>query len=291
MFEGAFTALVTPFKNGEVDYEKLEELIEFQIQNGIHGIVPCGTTGESATLSHEEHKQVIKKTIEIVNKRVKVIAGTGSNNTKEAIELTSAAREYGADGVLIITPYYNKPTQEGLYLHFKKIADEVKIPIVAYNVPGRTGVNMLPATVERIFKDIPEVVAVKEASGNVSQCIEILDRTDGKIDLLSGDDSLYFALLAIGGKGVISVVSNIIPHDVAEVYNKFAAGNYKEARDLFYKYFYLTKSMFYETNPIPVKTSLKLMGKINGELRLPLCEMKKENLEKLGKDLKRYGLI
>ena len=150
---------------------------------------------------------------------------------------------------------------------------------------------MLPATVERIFKDIPEVVAVKEASGNVSQCIEILDRTDGKIDLLSGDDSLYFALLAIGGKGVISVVSNIIPHDVAEVYNKFAAGNYKEARDLFYKYFYLTKSMFYETNPIPVKTSLKLMGKINGELRLPLCEMKKENLEKLEKDLKRYGLI
>ncbi len=290
MFEGAFTAIVTPFKNGEVDYKAFEELIEFQISNGIHGIVPCGTTGESATLSHSEHKEVIKRCVEIVNKRVAVIAGSGSNSTAEAIELTSFAKEVGADGALVITPYYNKPTQEGLYQHFKKVAEEVNIPIVVYNVPGRTGVNLLPDTLARL-KDISNIVAVKEASGNVSQCEEIIIKTEGKINLLSGDDSLYFPLLAIGGTGVISVVSNIIPSDVANVFEYFKKGDFNKSREIFYNYFYLTKSMFYETNPIPVKTSLSLMGKIEEEVRLPLYKISEKNREKLKKDLSNYNLI
>ena len=290
MFEGAITALVTPFKNGEVDYEKLEELIEFQISEGIHGILPCGTTGESATLSFDEHKEVVRRTVEIVNKRVAVIAGSGSNSTREAIELTKWAKEVGADGALVITPYYNKPTQEGLYQHFKKVAEEVNIPIVVYNVPGRTGVNLLPKTLARL-KDIPNIVAVKEASGCVSQAEEILYLAGDKITLLSGDDSLYFPLLAIGGKGVISVLSNIIPGKMAQIYNLFKEGKIEEARKAFFDIFPLTKSMFYETNPIPVKTSLKLMGKLNGELRLPLCPMLPENEEKLRKDLEKHKII
>jgi len=290
MFEGAITALVTPFKNGEVDYDKLEELIEFQISKGIHGLVPCGTTGESATLSFDEHKKVVKRTVEIVKKRVFVIAGSGSNNTTESIELTQFAKEVKADGALVITPYYNKPTQEGLYLHFKKIAETVNIPIVIYNVPGRTGVNILPQTLKRL-KDIPNIVAIKEASGNVNQAEEFIYEAGDKITLLSGEDSLYFPLLAIGGKGVISVLSNIIPDKMAEIYNKFKANKFEEARKLFYEIFPLTKSMFYETNPIPVKTALKLMGKLNGELRLPLCPLSQENEERLKKDLKKFNLI
>ncbi len=290
MFKGAFTAIVTPFKNNEIDFKAFEELIEFQISNGIHGIVPCGTTGESATLSFEEHKAVIKKCVEIVNKRVPVIAGSGSNNTMEAIELTQFAKDAGADGALVITPYYNKPTQEGLYHHFKTVAEAVNIPIVVYNVPGRTGVNLQPDTLARL-KDIPNITAVKEASGSVAQAEEIFIKTEGKINILSGDDSLYFPLLAIGGSGVISVVSNIIPADVSEVYNKFAAGNIKESRDIFYKYFFLTKSMFYETNPIPVKTSLNLMGKISNEMRLPLYPMSDKNKERLLSDLKKYKIV
>ncbi len=290
MFEGAITALVTPFKDGKVDYQKLEELIEFQISEGIHGILPCGTTGESATLSFEEHKEVVKRTVEIVNNRVKVIAGSGSNNTSEAIELTQWAKKVGADGALVITPYYNKPTQEGLYLHFKKVAESVNIPIIVYNVPGRTGVNLLPKTLERL-KDISNIVAVKEASGSVSQAEEILYLVDGKIDILSGDDSLYFPILAIGGKGVISVLSNIIPGKLANVYNLFKSGKIDDARNKFFEFFPLTKSMFYETNPIPVKTALKFMGKLHAEMRLPLSPMSKENEDKLKNDLKKYGVI
>ncbi len=290
MFEGAITALVTPFKNGKVDYEKLEELIEFQISEGVQGILPCGTTGESATLSFDEHKEVVKRTVEIVNKRAIVIAGSGSNNTAEAIELTRWAKEVGADGALVITPYYNKPTQQGLYLHFKKVAEEVNIPIVVYNVPGRTGINLLPKTLQRL-KEIPNIVAIKEASGNVSQAEEILYLVGDKITLLSGDDSLYFPLLAIGGKGVISVLSNIIPKKMADIYNNFKAGKIEDARKMFFDIFPLTKSMFYETNPIPVKTALKLMGKLNGEVRLPLCAMLPENEEKLKNDLKQYGVL
>ena len=290
MFEGAFTAIVTPFKSGKVDYKSFEKLIEFQIEKGIHGLVPCGTTGESATLTLQEHKEVIEFVIKTVKGRVKVIAGSGSNSTQEALELTKFVKKAGADGALVITPYYNKPTQEGLYRHFKLIAEEVDIPIVVYNVPGRTGVNLLPDTLARL-KDISNITAVKEASGNVEQMEQIIDLVEGKIDLLSGDDSLYFPILAIGGKGVISVASNIIPGDVAEVYNQFKKNNMEKARELFYKYYFLTKSMFYETNPIPAKTSLKLMGMISGELRLPLCEMSKANEDKLIADLQKYDLI
>ncbi len=290
MFEGAFTAIVTPMKSGEVDYESFKKLIEFQIEKGIHGLVPCGTTGESATLTHKEHKEVIEFVIKTVKGRVKVIAGSGSNSTQEALELTKFTKKAGADGALVITPYYNKPTQEGLYRHFKLIAEEVDIPIVVYNVPGRTGVNLLPDTLARL-KDISNITAVKEASGNVEQMEQIIDLVEGKIDLLSGDDSLYFPILAIGGKGLISVASNIIPGDVAEVYNQFKKNNIEKARELFYKYYFLTKSMFYETNPIPAKTSLKLMGMISGELRMPLCEMSKANEEKLIADLQKYDLI
>ncbi len=290
MFKGAFTAIITPFKNNEVDYDAFAELIEFQIKEGIHGIVPCGTTGESATLSFEEHKEVIKKCVEIVNKRVPIIAGSGSNNTKEAIELTKYAKDVGADGALVITPYYNKPTQEGLYYHFKTIAEEVNIPIVVYNVPGRTGVNLLPDTLAKL-KDLSNIAAVKEASGSITQAEEIIIKTEGKLNLLSGDDSLYFPILTIGGTGVISVVSNIIPKDVANVYNEFQSGNMEESRNIFYKYFFLTKSMFYETNPIPAKTSLNLMGKISDELRLPLYKMSDTNKNRLIEDLKKYSLI
>ncbi len=290
MFEGAFTAIITPMKNGEIDWNDFEKLIEFQIENKINGLVPCGTTGESATLSHEEHKEVVKFVVKQVNNRVPVIAGSGSNSTIETVELTRFAKESGADGALVITPYYNKPPQEGLYQHFKKVAESVAIPIVVYNVPGRTGVNLLPSTLNRL-KDISNIVAVKEASGKVDQAIDILNLTEGKIDLLSGDDSLYLPLLAIGGKGIISVVSNIIPEDVSEVYKQYKENNYEKARGSFYKYYYLTHSMFYETNPIPVKTSLKLMGKITGELRMPLTEISKSNLDKLSEDLRKYKLI
>ncbi|MBN1897209.1 MAG: 4-hydroxy-tetrahydrodipicolinate synthase [Spirochaetes bacterium] len=290
MFEGAITAHVTPFKNGEVDYKKLEELLEFQIAEGIHGILPCGTTGESATLSHEEHKQVVKKTVEIVNKRVPVIAGAGSNSTAEAVELTKWAKKIGAQGALVITPYYNKPTQEGLYQHFKKVAEEVNIPIVLYNVPGRTGVNLLPATLARL-KDISNIVAVKEASGNFSQIEEIKYLCGNKVTLLSGDDSLYFPLLAIGGKGVISVLSNILPGKWARVYDLYKKGKLEESQKLFFELFPLTKSIFIETNPIPIKTSLKMMGKLNGQMRLPLVPMSRENEEKLKNDLKRHKVI
>ncbi len=279
MFEGAFTALVTPFKDGKIDYDTFGKLIEFQIKNGIHGVVPCGTTGESATLSHQEHKDVIEFVVKTVNGRVPVIAGSGSNSTQEALELTEFVKKAGADGALVITPYYNKPTQEGLYRHFKLIAESVDVPIVVYNVPGRTGVNLLPTTLGRL-KDISNIVAVKEASGSVNQAEEIIEIVDGKIDLLSGEDSLYFPLLAIGGKGMISVASNIIPGDVAKVYDEFKNNNIEEARNL-----------FYETNPIPAKTALKLMGMISGEMRLPLCEMSKENEDKLVEDLKKYNLI
>ncbi len=290
MLEGAFTATVTPFKDHKVDYAGFEKLIEFQIEKGIHGLVPCGTTGESATLSHKEHKEVIEFVIKTVKGRVPVIAGSGSNSTQEALELTRFARDAGADAALVITPYYNKPTQEGLYRHFKLIAGEVDIPIVVYNVPGRTGVNLLPETLARL-KDISNIVAVKEASGSIDQAETIISLTEGDIGLLSGDDGLYFPMLSIGGNGIISVVSNIIPGEVAEVYNLFKKNELEKARELFYKFYFLTKSVFYETNPIPAKTSLKLMGMIGGELRLPLCEMSSQNEEKLIADLQKYDLI
>ena len=290
MFKGSIVAIVTPFKDGKVDEEAYRELIEFQIENGTSAIVPCGTTGESATLSMEEHARVIEIAIDAVNKRVPVIAGTGGNSTQEAIELTGHAKKVGADATLQVTPYYNKPTQEGLYQHFKAIAKAVPLPQVLYNVPGRTSVNMLPETVARLA-ELPEIVAVKEASGNLGQMAEIVMLAGDKITLLSGDDNLTLPVLAIGGKGVISVVANIVPKDNAEMVKAWEDGDVRKATEMYYRLLPLCKAMFYETNPIPVKTSLALMGKISGEMRLPLCEMAPANLEKLKKALSDYGVI
>ena len=290
MFKGSIVAIVTPFKKGKVDEEGYHELIDFQINNGISAIVPCGTTGESATLSMEEHKQVLDIAVEAVNKRVPVIAGTGGNNTQEAIELTEHAKKAGADATLQVTPYYNKPTQEGLYQHFKAVAEAVPLPQVLYNVPGRTSVNMVPQTVARLA-ELPEVVAIKEASGDLVQMAEILRLAGDKITLLSGDDNVTLPLLGIGGKGVISVVANIAPKDTADMVRAWDEGNVDRARELFYKLFPLCQAMFYETNPIPVKTSLALMGKIDGEMRLPMAPMSSANLERLKEALKNYGLI
>ncbi len=290
MFKGSMVAIVTPFKEGKVDEERYRELIDFQISNGTGAIVPCGTTGESATLSMEEHSRVIDIALEAVNGRVPVIAGAGGNNTKEAIQLSKHAKAAGADATLQVTPYYNKPTQEGLYQHFKAIAVAVPLPQVLYNVPGRTSVNMLPETVARLA-DLQEVVAIKEASGNLGQMAEILELAGDKITLLSGDDSVTLPVLALGGKGVISVIANIVPKDSADMIQAWEEGDVTKARELFYKLLPLSKAMFFETNPIPVKTSLGLMGKINEEMRLPLAPMSSNNRERLINALKDYGLI
>jgi len=290
MFSGSIVAIVTPFKNGKVDEEAYRQLIEFQITNGTSAIVPCGTTGESATLNVEEHARVIDIALEAANKRVPVIAGTGGNSTSEAIELTEHAKKVGADASLQVTPYYNKPTQEGLYQHFRAIAKAVPLPQVLYNVPGRTGVNMLPETVARLA-ELPEVVAIKEASGNIGQMAEIVRLAGDNITLLSGDDNVTLPVLSLGGKGVISVVANIAPKDSADLIKAWEAGKVAEAKALFFKLFPLCQAMFFETNPIPIKTSLALMGKIQDEMRLPLCPMSPGNLDRLKKALTDYGLI
>jgi len=292
MFKGSLVAMITPFTaSGEVDEQGIRELVEFHIKNGTNGIVPCGTTGESPTLSPEEHKKVVEITIQAVAGRIPVIAGTGSNCTRESLNLTHHAKEAGADGALIITPYYNKPTQKGLYLHFKKIAEEVDIPIVIYNVPSRTGVNLLPETLAELA-EIRNIVAVKEASGNLEQMINIIELCGEKITLLSGDDKLLLPVLSIGGKGVISVVANIIPRDVAGMIKDFEEGNYEAARKAFLSKIYpLSNAMFYETNPIPVKTSAQLIGLPAGDLRLPLSPLSENNLAKLKKDLEKFGLL
>jgi len=290
MFSGSYVALVTPFKNNRVDVEKLRELVEFHIEKGTSGISPCGTTGESATLSHEEHRLVIETVVKAVNGRVQVIAGTGSNNTTEAIELTGFAKKVGVDGCLVITPYYNKPTQNGLYLHFKEISETVDVPIVMYNVPGRTGVNMLPSTVARLAK-IRNIVGLKEASGDINQVSQIVRECGEDFDVLSGDDSMTFPIMAVGGKGVISVAANIVPGEMAGLVEAFNKGDIKKAREMHLKMLPLFGAMFYETNPIPIKAAMSLLGIISDEIRLPLCKMGEENLEKLRKTLKEYKLI
>jgi 4-hydroxy-tetrahydrodipicolinate synthase len=290
MFKGSIVAIVTPFKDGKIDEDAYRELIEFQIENGTNAIVPCGTTGESATLNMKEHGRVIEIAISAVNKRVPVIAGTGGNSTSEAIDLTEHAKKAGADASLQVTPYYNKPTQEGLYRHFEAIAKAVSLPQVLYNVPGRTSVNMLPETVARLA-ELPEVVAIKEASGNLGQMAEIVKLAGDNITLLSGDDNVTLPVLSLGGKGVVSVVANIVPKDTSDMVNAWLGGDIEKARGLFYKLFPLCQAMFYETNPVPVKTSLALMGKIREELRLPLVPMAGANVERLKKALQDYGLI
>jgi len=290
MFHGSIVALVTPFKNGRVNEESFRELIEWQIENGTNAIVPCGTTGESATLDPQEHIRVIEIAVNAVNKRVPVIAGSGGNSTREAIHLTRHAKEAGADATLQVTPYYNKPTQEGLYRHFKTIAGEAPLPQVLYNVPGRTGVNMLPETVARLA-ELSDIVAIKEASGNLAQMADVMRLAGDKLVLLSGDDNLTLPVLSIGGKGVISVVANLVPRENADLIRLWEKGDIRNTRDLFYKIYPLCQAIFYETNPIPVKTALALMGKIGDEMRLPLAPMGAANLEKLKKALSDYGLI
>ncbi len=290
MFEGAMVALVTPFKKEKVDEKKLAELVEFHIKNGTSGIVPCGTTGESATLSYEEHDRVIEVVIEAANKRIPVIAGTGSNSTAEALMLTKHAKRSGADASLQVSPYYNKPTQEGLYRHFKTIAEGSGLPMIVYNIASRTGVNIEPETMERISK-VKDIVGVKESSGNLEQMARIRYLCGDKFDLISGDDALTLPLMAIGGTGVISVVNNIVPKDVSDMVAKFKKGDIEGARKLHYKLLPLIRAVFLETNPIPIKTVLSLMGMIEPDLRLPLCPMSEANLEKLKKALKDYGLL
>jgi 4-hydroxy-tetrahydrodipicolinate synthase len=290
MFKGAMVAIITPFRNGQVDEDALRDLIEFQIANGTDGIVPCGTTGESATLSHEEHDRVIEITIDAVKKRVPVIAGTGSNSTAEALRLTKHAYEAGADGVLIVCPYYNRPSQEGLYQHFKIIAEKIPIPIIPYNIPSRTGVNLLPELVAKLAK-FKNIVGIKEASGSIKQMNDIIELCGNDFSVLSGDDFFTLPLMSVGGRGIISVVSNVVPADMAGLVDAFEAGDWSKAKDLHHKMNPLIDALFIEVNPIPVKAALYLMGKIKYEYRLPLCKMSDANYEKLKQVMINYGLI
>ena len=291
MLKGSLVAIVTPFKDRRVDEETLRELIEFHVANGTQGIVPCGTTGESPTLSHDEHKKVVEIVVQAVAKRVPVVAGCGSNSTAEAIDLTKHAKKVGADAALHVTPYYNKPTQEGIFRHFAAIVKEAALPVVPYNIASRTGVNITPQTMARLA-EMPEVIAVKEASGNLAQMSEILNLCGDKLDLLSGDDVLTLPVLAIGGKGVISVVNNIVPREVADMVAAWEKGDIADAQKRFDRLLPLSQAMFIETNPICIKTAAALLGRIpSGEMRLPLCEMAPANLDKLKTALKAHGLL
>jgi 4-hydroxy-tetrahydrodipicolinate synthase len=290
MFQGSIVAIVTPFKKGKVDEKALGDLIEWHIVQGTNGIVPCGTTGESATLDYKEHYRVIEITVKTVNKRIPVIAGTGANATDETIMITKQAKKSGANAALLVSPYYNKPTQEGLYRHYKAVAESVDIPIVLYNVPGRTAVNILPPTVARLA-EIDNIVAIKEATGDMKQVSEVIRLCGNRITVISGDDFTTLPLLALGGKGVISVSANVSPKDVSMMCSLWMKGQHDRARAVHYKLEPLNAAMFIETNPIPVKTALAMMGKIHEEFRLPLCEMYPANKDKLRKVLVDLKLI
>jgi len=291
MFRGAFVAIVTPFIDGQVDEQGLIDLIEFHITNGTHGIVPCGTTGESATMSHDEHHRVVELTVKTVDGRVPVLAGSGSNSTSEAIDLTRHAKQAGADGALMVSPYYNKPSQEGLYHHYKAVAEAVDIPIILYNVPSRTSSNILPATVARLA-EIDNIVGIKEASGDLNQISEVIRLCPEDFALLSGDDFTSMPTVLVGGTGLISVTSNVAPKDMSQMMEAALSGDLAKARQLHYKLFPLMQAMFYETNPVPAKKALELMGKIkSGTPRLPLYPMNDETLARLKAALADYGLI
>ncbi|SFP77846.1 4-hydroxy-tetrahydrodipicolinate synthase [Butyrivibrio proteoclasticus] len=292
IFKGAGVAIATPFKeNGEVNYEEFERLIEFQIENGTDAIIVCGTTGEAATMSEEEHMDVVKFCIDKVAKRIPVIAGTGSNCTETAVKLSKLAEEYGADGLLLVTPYYNKATQGGLMAHFSAVAKEVNIPIILYNVPSRTGCNILPETAVKLAREYKNIVGIKDATGNISQTTKMMQLAEGCIDLYSGDDDQIVPIMSIGGLGVISVLSNIAPRQTHEICQKCLDGEFAAARELQFKAFPLVKALFSEVNPIPVKSALKMVGFAAGPLRLPLTEMEPENQEKLRAEMKKFGLI
>ncbi|WP_029521803.1 4-hydroxy-tetrahydrodipicolinate synthase [Persephonella sp. KM09-Lau-8] len=292
MFKGSIVALITPFKDGSIDRKSLKNLIDFHVENGTDAIVVAGTTGESATLTFPEHEELINLAVEYADKRIPIIAGTGANATHEAIALTKSAEKAGADGSLQIVPYYNKPTQEGIYQHFKAICEETNIPLILYNIPSRTGTDMLPETFARLYADFPNVIGLKEATGNVARVSEQIALTNPDVIILSGDDALTLPMMAVGAKGVISVANNLVPKDIAEMCRLALEGNFEEARKIHDKYWKLFKTLFIETNPIPVKTAAYLMGLIDDiEMRLPLYYMKKENEEKLKQVLKEYGLI
>lgn len=292
VFTGAGVAIVTPFtENREVNYEKLAELIEFQIANSTDAIIICGTTGESSTLTHEEHLDVIKYCAEKVAGRVPVIAGTGSNCTETAIYLSTEAEKYGVDGLLIVSPYYNKATQNGLYAHYKAIAASVKLPIILYNVPSRTGCNIAPETVVRLCNDVENIVGVKEASGNISQVARLMAMADGKVDLYSGNDDQIVPLLSLGGKGVISVLSNVAPKQTHDICAKFFEGDVAGSMAEQLRAIPLCDALFCEVNPIPVKKALNLMGMEVGPMRMPLTEMEEANAAKLEKAMKDYGIL
>lgn len=290
-FAGAYTAIVTPFRNGNVDEEAYRQLIEWQIEQGIDGLVPCGTTGESATLSHDEHEKVISICIDQVKKRVPVLAGAGSNNTAEAVSLLKFAKKAGADAGLMISPYYNKPTQEGIFQHFKAIAAECDLPMIVYNVPGRTGMNVSAATMVRLYNEIPSVVGAKEATADLCQISDILAGCDDDFSLLSGDDFTVLPTMSVGGKGVISVVSNFMPKEMHEMCQAWFDGDFAKAKKLHYELLPLSHACFIESNPIPVKRALALMGKIQDEIRLPLWQLSPANDEKLKAVLQKARLI
>ena len=292
VFTGAGVAIVTPFKaNGEVNYEKFAELIEDQIAGGTDAIIVCGTTGESSTLTHEEHLDVIRYCVEKVAGRIPVVAGTGSNCTETAIYLSTEAEKFGVDGLLLVTPYYNKATQNGLYKHFKAVADSVKVPCILYNVPSRTGCNIAPETAVRLCTDVENIVGIKEASGNISQIVKLMSMADGKVDLHSGNDDEIVPLLALGGKGVISVLSNVAPRQTHDICAKFFAGDVAGSAAEQFRAIPLCNALFCEVNPIPVKMALNLMGKEVGSLRAPLTDMEPENVTKLEKAMKEYGIL
>ncbi len=292
MFSGSIPALVTPFKkDGAIDEERLRFLIHWHIKNGSDAILVCGTTGESATLSHDEHKYVVKVAVEEARGRIPIIAGAGSNSTTEALDLAKFAKKVKANAILVITPYYNKPTQEGLYQHYKKISKEVAMPLIIYNVPSRTGTNILPQTVARIYKDCRNVIGIKEASGSLDQISRLMTLVDRKFVLLSGSDEITLPILSVGGRGVISVVANIMPSKTHDLVDSFLKGDVEKSKKIQLYLYNLIKMLFIETNPIPVKTALGLMGLIEPNLRLPLCAMSKDNFAKLKMTLKKYSLI
>ncbi|MFH1715347.1 MAG: 4-hydroxy-tetrahydrodipicolinate synthase [Elusimicrobiota bacterium] len=288
---GSIVAIVTPFKNGNVDETALAKLVKWHIEQGTDGIVPCGTTGESATLSHDEHDKVIDVVVKAAGGKIPVIAGTGSNNTEEAIRLTKHAETAGADAALVIAPYYNKPTQRGLFEHFRKVADSVKIPIVLYNIASRTGINIEPETMKRLVDACKNIIAVKEASGSLDQMTRIRALCGDKLTIISGDDALLLPILAIGGKGVISVAANILPKDMSDYVKAFESGDLNKAREYYYKLYPLIKNIFIETNPGPIKEAMKKMGLCEATLRLPLYEMEDNNKQKLFRAMKDYGII
>lgn len=292
IFTGAGVAIVTPMRaNGEVNYEKFGEMIEFQIENGTDAIIVCGTTGEASTLTHEEHLDVIKYCVRKVDGRIPVVAGTGSNCTETAIYLSTEAEKYGADGVLLVSPYYNKATQNGLYAHFKAIAESIKIPVILYNVPSRTGCNILPETVVRLCKDVDNILGVKEASGNISQIAHLAAISHGCVDIYSGNDDQIVPIMALGGVGVISVLSNVAPRQTHEICKKFLDGDVEGSRKMQLQAMDLCNALFCEVNPIPVKKALNLMGMEAGPLRMPLTEMEETNVARLEKAMKEYGIL